>query len=191
MRRRPAVLIALLLLVVWALAPTSASGLSAKLDYHVSDAFIAAGIEIPQTGARARADNGDIISVVGAGTFNLGSEKADGGGTFVHTNSAGVLQGSGTWTATGVDDFTFYGCGGDLPSNFCGGALTLNVHLVGAGGAPELDGLLRIDCLIGDFPPDAVEGITLDLPGVINFDETIFDEETFDGLTLYVSRSKN
>ena len=66
--------------------------------------------------------------------------------------------------------------------------LSLDVHLVAGGGAAEFDGLLRIDCLIGDFPASAVEGITLNIPGAINFDETMFE---LSGLTLYLSRSRN
>ncbi len=188
MKRRLAAFITLLLLVTSVLTAGSASALSMKSDFHVADAFIGAGTGLPQVGARAEADNGDIVSIVGTGSFNLASGKTTGGGTFVHTTSAGVLVGSGTWTATGVEDFTFYGCGGGLPPNFCGGLLTLNVHVVGGGGAVEFDGVLAIDCLIGDVPPGAIEGITLDIPGAIDFDETIFEPS---GLTLYVSRSKN
>jgi len=189
MRRRIVVLLALAMLLVSALAPASASALSAKLDYHIADAVIGAGTGIPQFGARAEADNGDIISVSGGGTFNLGSGKATGGGTFVHTDTDGVLQGSGTWTPTSVADFDFWGCGDGLPSNFCGGELVFDVHLVSAGGAVEFDGVLTVQCLIGTgVPGGAIEGITLNIPGAINFDETIFEPS---GLTLYISRNKN
>ncbi len=190
MRRHIIVLLTLGMLLASAFAPTSASALSAKLDFHVADGFIGAGTGIPQSGAVAEADNGDLVSVTGTGTFNLGSNKATGGGTFAHTTSAGVLVGSGTWTAVSVADFDFYGCGtGGLPVNFCGGALTLNVDLVAAGGAAEFAGVLRIDCLVGTaVPGGAIEGITLDIPGAINFDETIFEPS---GLTLFVSHNKN
>ena len=189
MKRRIVAFATLLMLVTSVLGAGSASALSAKLDFHVADAVIGAGTGLPQLGARAVADNGDIVSVVGTGTFNLGSAKTTGGGTFVHTTGGGVLVGSGTWTATGVEDFTFYGCGGDLPSNLCGGLLTLDVHLVAGGGAAAFDGVLVIDCLIGDaIPPGAIEGIKLNVSGGPNFDETMFEES---GLTLYVSRSKN
>lgn len=189
MKRRVVAFATLLLLASSVLWAGSATALSAKNDFHVADAFLATATGLTQTGARARADNGDVVSVSGAGTFNLGSGKATGGGTFVHTTSTGVLVGSGTWTATGVEDLTFYGCGeAELPPNFCGGVFTLTVQLVPPGGAAVLDGRLRVDCLIGDFPPTAVEGIMLDIPGLINFDETIFDPG---GLTVYVSRSRN
>jgi len=186
MRRRIVVLLALAMLLVSALAPAAVGALSAKLDYHIADAFIGAGTGIQQAGARAEADNGDIVSVSGSGTFNLGSGKATGGGTFVHTDGDGVVQGSGAWTAVSVADFDFYGCGGAFPPNFCGGLLTLDVHLVAAGGATEFDGVLTIDCLIGGG--GSLEGIRLNIPDVINFDETIPEES---GLTLYVSRSRN
>ena len=87
MKRRLVAFATLLLLVTSVLGAGSASALSAKLDFHVADSVIGAGIGIPQLGARAVADNGDIVSVVGAGTFNLGSGKTTGGGTFVHTTS--------------------------------------------------------------------------------------------------------
>lgn len=190
MRRWIAFVVAGAMLLAFVLAPASASALSAKLDYHIADAFIGASVGIPQTGARAEADNGDIVSVSGEGTFNLGSRKATGGGTFLHTDGDGDVLGFGTWTATNVVDFDFYGCATEFfPANFCGGVLTLGVRLVAAGGATELDGILRIDCLLGtDVPPGAVEGIMLFIPGVISFDETLAE---LSGLTLFVSRSKN
>lgn len=99
-------------------------------------------------------------------------------------------MGSGTWTATGVSGFTFYGCGtGGLPSNFCGGLLVLDVHLVGAGGSVAFDKVLSIDCLVGTaVPGGAIEGIKLEIPGAIDFDETTFEPS---GLTLFVSRNMN
>jgi hypothetical protein len=42
-------------------------------------------------------------------------------------------------------------------------------------------------CAIGpDTPADAEEGITLDIPGVINFDDLVQEEG---GLTLFVARN--
>lgn len=189
MKTRFALLTAILLLTA-ALAPgAAAADTSSKFDYHIADAFIEAGTGIDQTGARAQARNRDTVSVVGSGTFNVASRSATGGGTFEHRDKKGNLLGSGTWSATGVESFTLWGCGGGFPPNFCGGLLVLNVHLVGSGGAPAFDGVLTVSCLIGaNVPAGAQEGITLDIPGVINFNK-LLEEET--GLTLYRSRSKS
>ena len=65
----------------------------------------------------------------------------------------------------------------------------LDVHISGVSlslGPTEVDGVLSITCLIGDdIPAGAEEGITLDIPGVINFSDLIES-----GFTLFVSRSK-
>jgi hypothetical protein len=142
-------------------------------------------------GARAQADNGDYARLSDSGTFNIRSGKATGGGVFAHTNSAGVLLGFGTWEAMSVEDFDFFGCGGGgFPDNFCGGRLTLGVHLTGvslAVGQAGFDGVLTVTCLIGpDVPAGAEEGIALDIPGVINFDDLVPEES---GLTLFVAPS--
>lgn len=192
MKKRLPVLLAFLMLSLAAFGTggVQAAETSAKFDYHIADAFIEAGTEIVQTGARARADNRDTVSVTGSGTFNTASLNATGGGTFEHRDRKGGLVGDGTWTATGVESFTFWGCGAEgLPPNFCGGLLVLNVHLVATGGAPQADGVLTVTCLIGaNVPAGEEEGITLNVPGLINFDELI---EEASGLTLYVSRSKS
>lgn len=63
------------------------------------------------------------------------------------------------------------------------------MRLVAAGGTPAFDGVLTVDCLIGpNVRAGAEEGITLDIPGLINFDDLI---EEGSGLTLFVSRSKS
>src|SRR5258705_7320864 len=93
-------------------AQASSDNISAMYDYHISDAFIQSLGEPTQTGAMATAAvGGDHVRVVGSGTFNTAAGRATGGGTFVHTNSSDVLVGFGTWTATGLDSFTSYGCG--------------------------------------------------------------------------------
>jgi hypothetical protein len=191
MRKRLPVLLAFSIILSASIGVVGAQAdTSAKFDYHIADSFIEAGTGIDQTGARARADNRDTVSVVGSGTFNTASLTASGGGTFEHRDRRGRLVGEGTWTATGVKSFEFYGCGGGgFPANFCGGLLVLDVHLVGAGGTLAFDGVLTVDCLIGaNVPAGAEEGITLDIPGLIDFDDLIEEES---GLTLFVSRSKS
>jgi len=173
---------------------SAADNVSAKLDWHVADAFIQAGTGIPQTGAVAEVSSGMFaghqVRINGSGTFNTGSMKATGGGALVHTDQNGDVQGLATWTATGVQSATLYPCGEvDLPANFCGGLVVLNVHISGTSttlGALEADGILTIDCEINP-PTPGVEGMKLNVPAFpINFDQTNFSPG---GLTVFVSRS--
>jgi len=198
MKRRIAAFVIVPLLFASILVVSNASaGEPVKFRFHIANAFIQTGTGLPQTGAQAQADNGDIARVFGRGSFNASTGRAGGGGSFAHTDADGNLIGFGRWTTTGVMDFEPFGCGvaGDgteLPPNFCGGVLTLAVRLSGVNvtaGAAGLDGVLTITCLVGDsvedIPPEAEEGITLDLPGAINFDDLV---PTDGGLTLFVAR---
>src|SRR5712691_9395753 len=76
-KRFVAFLLLFLLAVATGFVP-SASAVSAKLDWHVSDSFIQAGTGVTQTGALAQASNGDIARLSGSGTFNMASDKATG-----------------------------------------------------------------------------------------------------------------
>ena len=191
MKMRIALVSAVLLAVsLWAVNSARASdNISSKLNYHVADAGIQAATGIPQTGAVALAANGDKVRVTGSGTLNTASEKATGFGTFVHTSSTGAVVGFGSWEATGVKSATIYPCGGPgLPDNACGGLVVLKVHVSGtstSAGAIEFDGLLTIDCEINP-PTPGVEGIKLEIPGVINFNTTEF---SVGGLTVFIARS--
>lgn len=198
MKKRMVAIVTVPLLLVSVLAASNASaGTPVKFRFHIANAFIQAGTGLTQTGARAQADNMDFARISGRGRFNSSTGKAAGGGVFAHTNASGVLVGFGRWTATGVQDFEPFGCGAAadgtaLPPDFCGGVLTLDVRLTGINvttGAGSFDGVLTVTCLIGDAPEDipagAEEGITLDIPGAINFDDLIPEDG---GLTLYVSR---
>src|SRR5713226_6150287 len=167
----------------------ASDNVSSKLDYHAADAFIQAATGIPQTGALAMAANGDKVRVVASGTLNTKSEKATGRGTFVHTSRTGAVLGFGSWKATGVESAIIYPCGGPgLPDNACGGIVVLKVHVSGtstSAGAIEFDALLTIDCEINP-PTPGVEGIKLEIPGVINFDKTEFSPG---GLTVFLART--
>src|SRR6266704_1084317 len=66
--------------------------------YHVGDALIQ-GLGFPP-GNKAMADNGDVVTVIGTGTFDVAAKSATGGGTFVHKTSGGTTVASGTWAAT-------------------------------------------------------------------------------------------
>jgi hypothetical protein len=187
------VAVSLLAVSVLAVSNVSAAGDPTQFSFHVSNRFIQIGTEIPQTGARAQADNGDFVSVTGRGLFNIATGRVFGGGAFLHTNQQGDVLGYGSWKGEGVLDFDFYGCAPPpegLPSNFCGGLLTLDVRLRGVSpttGAALLDGVLTIDCLIGPNVPEGHEEvITLDIPDLINFDDGIAEPG---GLNLFVARN--
>lgn len=130
-----------------------------------------------------KAPNGDRVGVVGSGTFQVNPKAVTASGTFTHTDSAGTVLGSGTWEATELISFQPYGCGVItfpdpdiiLPPDFCGGALKLLVLLTTPIGV--FDGVLTVFCIIGPNPPTPHstppgEGVTLDIPGVINFTHT-------------------
>lgn len=57
----------------------------------------------------AMSSPGDWISVKGSGTFDPVAETVAAQGTFVHYNSAGVVVCKGTWKATGITSFTYFG----------------------------------------------------------------------------------
>lgn len=132
----------------------------------------------------AEAPNGDRVAVAGSGSFSVHPKSVVASGTFTHTDSAGTVVGAGTWAATKLLSFEFYGCGvvtfADpdiiLPPNFCGGALKLDVTLTPMGTNVELKGVLTIFCIVGpqtpeshDDPPE--EGIRLVVPGFLNFNK--------------------
>lgn len=198
MKRFAAILTTLVLVPALAgAAQASSDNLSAKFDYHVSDAMIQSFGEPPQTGSEATATIGaDHVRVVGMGTFNTAAGTATGGGTLVHTNASGVIVGFGTWSATSLVSFTSCGCGvaggAPLPDNFCGGLATMKIHVSGTlvhppAGHVEIDATLFVECLIGAPPATAKEGTRLDgRPAAPNFDMT---NQSPNGETLFISRS--
>ena len=126
-------------------------------------------------GNKATAENGDVVTVTvtrdGTNRFNVAEKSATGGGTFVHNTSAGALVGSGTWMATGLLVFQSYGSG--VANNF-GGRAALTVSLTpSANPSVHLAGILVIECLVGDPPSGAFEGIRLNVKDVINFNTPV------------------
>src|SRR5438128_318901 len=143
------------------LAPVPAAADSGSATYMLV-------MEVPNV---AVAPHGDRVAVLGSGDFSVHPKSVTASGTFTHTDSAGTVRGAGTWTATDLLEFVSYGCGvlfgTPIPSNFCGGMLKLRVLLTTPIGA--FDGILTVFCVIGTNPPNAVEeGVTLDVPGLIN-----------------------
>ncbi|MGH2472711.1 MAG: hypothetical protein ACRDG6_09955 [Candidatus Limnocylindria bacterium] len=129
----------------------------------------------------AMAPNGDTVAVTGEGEFSVNPKSAEGSGAFTHTFAAGGSM-SGTWTATELLAYQSYGCGvvfGDpIPPELCGGMVKLRVTLT--AGSISLPGILTVFCLIGPNPPNsAEEGITLLVPGIINFNKVVSGENVY------------
>jgi hypothetical protein len=158
-------------------AATSAHTSRATYDYHVGDALIGS-IGFP-TNSQATASNGDVVTIVGTGSFSAAGKWADGGGTFSHHVAATGATATGTWVATGLISFQFYGCGelegSPVPPDFCGGVAKLAVTVTpDANPGVHRSAALTITCVVGrDMPPNAVEGVRLNIYDHINFNKTV------------------
>lgn len=146
-------------------------------------------MEVPNVAVAA---NGDHVAVTGEGEFTVSPKSVTASGEFTHTDANGDVVASGTWTASALISFDFYGCGSipalgaDLPDNFCGGALKMAVVLDTPLG--ELPGVLTVFCIIGDQAPSSHnlpngEGVTLVVPGIINFNHIV------QGMNVYIRTS--
>jgi hypothetical protein len=152
--------------------------------YHVGDAFIQS-LGFP-AGNKAMAENGDVVTVIGTGTFDVAAKSATGGGTFVHKTSGGTTVGSGTWAVTELLTFQSYGNAvpQGLPPTFFGGRVALKVLLTPAANpSVHLPAILEIECALGSkIPGGAVEGVRLNVLDVINFNKTVLES----GANLYI-----
>jgi hypothetical protein len=102
-------------------------------------------------------------------------------GEFVHRDADGNVLAEGTFVATQLISFHFYGCrfipaiGVDLGSDdLCGGALKLRVLLTPEGTTQQIPATLTVFCIVGPKAPEShneppEEGVALNIPGVINF----------------------
>jgi len=161
-----------------ALAPGTATGTSERSTFLLV-------MDAPNIGV---APNGDRVSITcesrqdACGTFSAHPKSVEASGEFQHTDSAGNVVGAGTWTATELLSFHFYGCRfipavdvdlGD--DNLCGGAVKMRVTLHTPVG--DLPGILTVFCIVGEQAPASHdtpegEGVTLNVPGLINFTHT-------------------
>ena len=167
---------AALSLAVFAVMPASGLTASGTQTYELE-------MEAPNI---ATAPNGDMVSVLGHGEFSVHPKTVEASGTFTHTDSEGNVVGSGTWEATRLLTYQSYGCGvvvgQPIPSNFCGGKLKMRVMLAPPVG--EFRGILTVFCIIGPKAPTShddptEEGITLSIPGVINFNKVAGGENIY------------
>jgi len=133
----------------------------------------------------AQAPNGDRVSVAGEGTFGVNPTSVDAAGSFTHMFAGGGSI-TGRWSATQLLVYQSYGCGvvfgTPIPPNFCGGAVKLRVSLTATtpSGVITTDGILTVFCLIGPNPPNSAdEGVTLVVPGIINFNKVVSGENVY------------
>ena len=160
------ILLALVLTAAVVLLPTTAGADSASHSYLLV-------MEEPNFGVAA---NGDQIAITGEGEFSVNPNSVDASGSFTHTDSNGNVRGSGTWTATELLNYQSYRCGEvfgqTIPPELCGGAVKMRVTLTTPNGT--LQGILTVFCVIGTQAPQSIlgplgEGVTLVVPGVVNF----------------------
>lgn len=114
--------------------------------------------------------------------FDPSPKSVSASGAFTHFDPAGNVRGAGNWTATSLISFDFYGCRfipaldvdlGD--DNLCGGAVKMAVTLDTPIG--QFPAMLTVFCIVGPMAPASHntpdgEGVTLSVPGVINFNHT-------------------
>jgi hypothetical protein len=150
-------------------------------------------VDVPNV---AMAPNGDTLAITGAGVFSIHPKSVTVSGTFTHT-VAGNGTFTGTWTATDLLSFEFYGCGSvpsiglTLPPNFCGGVLKMRVVFMPVGTSLTIPGIITVFCVIGEQAPPThdnptepgEEGVTAVIPGVANFNKIV------SGMNRYVQTS--
>jgi hypothetical protein len=177
---RRASVLAIVILAVLSMSPTAqAAGTSGEF-------LLFSGVAEPDIGV---APNGDQVLVTGEGSFTVHPNSVSASGDFTHIDSAGNVFVAGTWTATQLISLDFYGCrfipaeGVDLgDDSLCGGALKMMVVLNTPLG--EVPAIMTIFCIIGLQAPashDTLEGegVTLNVPGVINFNHTVHGDNVF------------
>ena len=139
-------------------------------------------LEIANTAA---APNGDTVAITGEGEFSVFPNSVQAEGTFVHSNSGGTVEGHGTWEATALLNYQSYGCGvlfgTPIPPELCGGKVTMAVLLTPDGTTLELPAMLTVFCVIGNHVPvSAEEGVRLNVPGIINFNDVTGGDNAYE-----------
>jgi len=181
MRGVLAFLAALAIAVSTLICSAPAATEKASFAYHIGDGF---GGVLNNTGNTAVAENGDTVTIKGSGTFDVVAKSATGGGTFVHKRPDGSVFATGTWSATGLLAFQSYGDATPqgLPASFFGGRVALTITGTPAGTTLALPGILEIECLLGNPPGGAEEGVRLLVKGVIHFNKSVHES----GENVYV-----
>lgn len=145
--------------------------------------------EAPNVGVAANGETIEITCEAGehvCGTFSVHPKSIEASGEFAHFLADGNLFARGTWTATELISYQSYGCGEVLgepiPSDLCGGVVKFAASFNTPIG--DLDGIITVFCIVGpkaasshDEPPG--EGVTVVVPGIINFNHTGGGENVF------------
>ena len=176
-------------LLVAPMMRVSASEEEEEFDFHIGDRFLEKLVGAPQ-GDVARAANGDTIKIIGHGEFEVDEREAHGRGTFEHRTSTGALVASGTWKVQRLLVFDNFGSQSGLPENLRGGHAVFEIRVTAhPAGAPQttikLTATLVVDCALGNVPPGVDEGITVNVPGVINFNQMV------SGFTVFVAEEED
>lgn len=185
--KRRFLILSVFALAAFVLVPISALADSATHTYVLE-------MESPNV---SQAPNGDRVAVTGEGEFSVHPKSVEAEGEFTHTNSQGTVIASGDWEAIQLLAYQSYGCGIlvnvpggpiDIPDNLCGGMLKLRVHLTVTAPREiagfQTEGILTVFCIIGPNPPNShddpsEEGITLVVPGVLNFNKIVSGENVY------------
>jgi hypothetical protein len=194
MKRRTSCVVALAAVALLVVAGVAGAKPGTKHGNSATRSFVLVA-EAPNIGTAA---NGDHVEVTcesrmhACGTFQVHPKAlpTPPAGEFVHKDSNGAVVAKGTWVATRLISFHFYGCrfipaiGVDLEDdNFCGGAVKMRVQL-SVDGDGTLPGILTVFCIVGPKAPSSHntpsgEGVTLVVPGVANFNHTGGGENIF------------
>jgi hypothetical protein len=185
--------LALLTVLTLTVATLGSTSLSAREPAATYDWFAGAG---PVCGlgrdacpAIARdTQTGDTIEIRATGTLTNHPASVDGGGTFVHRKASGGIVAKGTFTALELLSFEDWGASPDpsFPPEFRAGRARILTHGVVTHGPArgfEADAILEVTCVLPDapgVPAGAHEGVTVDIIGVISFEQEV------SGLTLFI-----
>jgi hypothetical protein len=172
MRKQLALGIAVAATVLVLTPGTALAGATRTFELHM---------EAPNT---AQAPNGDQVAITGEGEFSVHPKSVEAEGGFTHTDSAGNVVATGTWVATQLLAYQSYGCGvvfgTPIPPNFCGGKVMMRVLFTPDGTSLHIPGIIWVFCVIGTkVPSSAEEGVRVNVPGIINFNDVAGGENVY------------
>ncbi len=181
--------------------PASPDGGSANYNFLVASGFLCDPNDSNTCPAVARAVNGDIIELSGAGTLSLSNKSVTAAGAFTQKTSTGEIVETGIWTATELLSFKSYGIApgallrgnrrfrtsglpmgmgflaGPMPA---GGLALLRVRLWPDSGKPK-EAFLQVNCAKGKVPENQQgDGIRLAIQeGGPKFEEKVSGRTIF------------